>query len=297
MALTLMQQEETLRQTHASPLATRIAFELCNDDQNEVLDFLAERPIHTVFMASIIRDNGLVSPLHRGSFFACRDECGNLDGVALIGHATLVEARTEASLAALAQTAQGCGYARMIRGESDVVKRFWQHYANTDSQPRLICSEALLEQRTPLLLREAIPDLRQACLEDLDHVVAINAEMAEEEGGVNPLKRDPKGFVERTARRIEQGRVWIWVRDGKAIFKADILADTPQAVYLEGVHVHQDERGKGLGRHCLTQLGWTLLARAELICLTVNLRTNDASAFYYKAGYRLSSYYETIYLQ
>ena len=121
--------------------------------------------------------------------------------------------------------------------------------------------------------------------------------MAADEAGTNPLDRDRQGFIDRTARRIEQGRVWIWVKDGKAIFKADILADTPQAVYLEGVHVHSEERGKGVGRRCLAQLGWTLLARTETICLTVNERMRNASAFYYKAGYRLSSYYEPIYLQ
>ena len=97
MALTLMSHEGAAApQTHASPLETRIAFELRNAEQDEVLDFLAERPVHTVFMASIIRDHGLVSPLHRGSFFACRNDNGSLEGVALIGHATLVEVRTDA---------------------------------------------------------------------------------------------------------------------------------------------------------------------------------------------------------
>jgi len=273
------------------------ALELSASDQNEVLSFLAERPIHSVFMASLIRDNGLVNPLNRGTFFACRDGEGRLTGVALIGHATLVETRDEASLAAFARAAQNCTFARLIRGERDMVHNFWRHYASADQQPRLVCGELMLEQRTPFLLREPVTDLRQASLEDLHHVVKVNSEMAVMEGGTNPLERDPQGFVDRIVRRIEQGRVWIWVRDGKAIFKADILADTPQAVYLEGVFVNSEDRGKGYGLRCLTQLGWTLLARTDAICLTANQLSNSASSFYYKAGYRLSSYYETIYLQ
>jgi hypothetical protein len=154
----------------------------------------------------------------------------------------------------------------------------------------------MLEQRTPFLLHESVADLRQASLEDLDHVVAVNSEMAVHEGGTNPLDRDPKGFVARIMRRIEQGRVWIWVRDDKPIFKADIVADTPQAIYLEGVYVNPEERGKGYGMRCLTQLGWILLAHTDAIVLTTNQRASGASSFYYKAGYRLSSYYETIYL-
>lgn len=274
-----------------------IALELSSSHKDEVLSFLAERPIHTVFMASLIRDNGLMSPLNRGVFFACRDQDYRLQGVALIGHATLIDARNEASLAAFAQAAQRCTSARLIRGERDMVHRFWSPYAGTHLKPRLVCSELMLEQRTPYLLREGVPGLRQASPEDLSHVIAVNSEMAIDEGGTTPLERDPQGFFKRTSRRIEQGRVWIWVRDGKPIFKADIVADTPQAVYLEGIYVHPEERGKGYGLRCLTQLGWTLLARSDAICLTVNQRTNSASTFYYKAGYRLSSYYETIYLQ
>ena len=36
----------------------------------------------------LIRDNGIVSSLNRGTFYGCRDLNGNLEGVALVGHAT-----------------------------------------------------------------------------------------------------------------------------------------------------------------------------------------------------------------
>jgi len=300
MALTVMRQEAgVMSPVHPATLHHNCAaVELTNENEPEVLGFLAERPIHTVFMASLIRDNGVESSRNRGSFFGCRDEDGCLVGVALIGHANLIEARTEPSLKALARVAQNCNSAHLIRGEREMVRAFWNHYASVHLEPRRVCNELMLEQRTPFLLRENISGLRQASLEDLNSVIEINSLMATEEAGSNPLERDPQGFIERTTRRIEQGRVWIWSREGKPIFKADIVADTPQAVYLEGVYVHREERGKGYGLRCLTQLGWTLLTRAESICLTVNQRTNNnAATFYYKAGYRLSSYYETIYLQ
>jgi hypothetical protein len=60
-------------------------------DEIEVLAFLSQRPIHTFAMKSFIHDNGLVSPLNRGSFYGCRDINGHLEGVALVGHATLLE--------------------------------------------------------------------------------------------------------------------------------------------------------------------------------------------------------------
>ena len=36
------------------------AFSLTNDAETEVLNFLAERPLHTVILTGFVRDNGLV---------------------------------------------------------------------------------------------------------------------------------------------------------------------------------------------------------------------------------------------
>jgi hypothetical protein len=121
--------------------------------------------------------------------------------------------------------------------------------------------------------------------------------MALQEAGVSPLHRDPGGFRQRTARRIKGGRVWAWIQEGRLMFKADVVGETPEAIYLEGVYVHPEERLKGYGLRCLTQLSTTLLARSKVICLTINERNKKALAFYEKAGYQFHSHYETIYLR
>src|SRR5437868_11096640 len=115
-------------------------------DEGEVLDFLAERPVHTVVMAGLVRDNGLESPFNRGTFYACRDQGGRLEGVALIGHATFVEARTESALAAFARLAQKEADAHMILGDQALVRRFWKYYAPAGQVARSFCRELLFEQ-------------------------------------------------------------------------------------------------------------------------------------------------------
>src|ERR687889_353021 len=45
----------------------------------EVLAFLAERPLHTIGMAGYIRENGVESPLNRGTFYAARNALGRLE--------------------------------------------------------------------------------------------------------------------------------------------------------------------------------------------------------------------------
>lgn len=142
-----------------------------------------------------------------------------------------------------------------------------------------------------------ITGLRQATFADLELVIKVNAEMAQAESGTDPLERDPEGFRYRTARRIAHGRNWIWMKGGKLLFKADIIADTPQVIYLEGIYVEPGERGKGYGSMCLSQLGRILLRRTGSICLTLNANDRKTRNFYGKAGYSLRSYYDTIYLQ
>ncbi len=45
----------------------RQAAPLRETEKSEALSFLAQRPLHTVYMASLIRDNGVESPLNRGT--------------------------------------------------------------------------------------------------------------------------------------------------------------------------------------------------------------------------------------
>jgi len=297
IAIPARQEAEGMLFRESSKLGYLAAVELNNHDEVEVLSFLAERPIHTVFMASLIRDNGVVSPRNRGSFYGYRGHDGTIEGVALIGHATLIDARTNASLTSLAHAAQDFSDPCLMRGEPNEIVRFWNEYKPKGKAPRLSCSELLLEQSAPVSSRGPILELRQASLKNLEQVVAINCELFIQEAGRNPLETNPDGFRERIARRIKQGRVWTWIRDGEVIFNADIVADTPQAIYLESIYVTPAERGKGYGLSCLGQLGSVLLTRTKTICLTVNRQSQDVVAFYRKAGYRLHSNYETIYLQ
>lgn len=297
MAVTMMRQESGAdSNSYADSLQPCTVCELRRGNESEVLEFLAARPVHTVFMAGLVCDNGLVSPHNRGSFYACRGRFGQLEGVALLGHATLLEASSESAVANFARLARNCQGAHLIRGEREVIQTFWKSYAGDRVAPRRVCGELLLEQSQPVDA-ESVDGLRPATLDDLEKVVAVNALMAFEEGGISPLQKDPGGFRRRTARRIEQERIWVWIHDNRLVFKADVIARTPQVIYLEGVHVHAEERRQGFGRRCLTQLSKVLLSRAESICLTINEKNKNALTFYEKAGYEFRSNYETIYLR
>ena len=176
-----------------------------------------------------------------------------------------------------------------------MVARFWRRYAAGEA-PRLSCRELLFEQRLgPPAPRAAVGELRLATPAELDAVAEIQARMAFEECGVNPLSADPEGFRARCLRRIRRGRVWVVASGGRLLFKADVISETPEVIYLEGVHVAPDSRGAGLGIDCLAQLGRTLLERAGSLCLLVKEERTEAQDFYRRAGYEPRGFYDTIY--
>ena len=270
---------------------------LSAENEDEVLTFLAARPVHTVFISGFVRDNGLESPLNRGTFFGFRDAQGNLEGVALIGHVTLVEARTQAAIEAFARLAQDCPFAHMILGEREKVRAFWTHFAQAGRTERRICRELLMEQQTSTeQVVEPFVGLRLATPDDLPVILPIYAEMVCEESGVNPLEVDPTGFEERWLRRIQQSRVWVSIDNGQLMFNAAIMSETPDVIYLEGIYVNPEDRGRGVGVRCLSQLSRDLLQRATSLCLLVNEQNQRARAFYERAGFTLSGYYDMIFL-
>ena len=270
--------------------------ELKAEHEAEVMEFLSERASHTFGMAGFIRTNGLVSQHNRGTFYGCRDEFGRLQGVALIGHYILFESRTDSAIEAFAHLALDCRIAHMMLGEQDKVEIFWHYYAENGQSLRLFSREILVEQSWPIEVREHVPGLRLATVEDLELIIPAHAELAFDESGINPLEADAEGFRRRCARRIEQGKTWVWVEDGRLIFKADVITDTAEIVYLEGVWVDPSDRGQGKGLRCMSQLSGELLMSSQSVCLLVNEKLGAAQRFYKKAGFKVSGHYDTIYL-
>ena len=278
------------------PQLTLAVGELAETERNEVLAFLSERPIHTICMAGLIRDNGLVSEHNRGTFYGCRNSEGRLEGVALIGHATLIETRTRGAVRELALTAQIHNRLHMILAEQEKVEEFWNYYADDGQPMRLACRELLFELKNRVGTTGKIEGWRLATLDDLHLIAPVHAAMAEAESGVNPLERDREGFLARCARRISKNRVWVLIENDRLIFKADVQAETPEVIYLEGIYVSPEHRGSGLARRCLTQLCGTLLERTGSICLLANEENEKAHIFYRMCGFKRVGNYDTIFL-
>jgi predicted GNAT family acetyltransferase len=248
-------------------------------------------------MAGLIHTNGLESPANRGDFYAYGDLNNDIEGIALIGHAVTFESDSPDATAALARQASSNPNTVLIRGEQEKIEEFRSHFEALGRAVNVTCQEQLLELSE--LPRQVAPDhvLRPATTEELDQIALINAELTMAERGSNPLTLDPEGFRHRVLRRIQQAQVWVWVEREKVVFKAEVITRTPEVIYLEGIYVHPDERGKGHGRHTMKQLGHTLLRDARTLALFVNEGNKAAQALYRSAGFQIAGRYQTIYLQ
>ena len=80
------------------------------------------------------------------------------------------------------------------------------------------------------------------------------------------------------------------------MFKADIISETSDVVYLEGVWVSEEKRSNGYGASCMSELSRSLLKRAKSVCLLVNYKNTSAQAFYRRCGYQFRATYLTIFL-
>ena len=137
-----------------------------NSDAAEVLQFLAQRPIHTVTMMSLIHDNGIVESSSTAARSRLSRLNGQLEGVALVGHATLMETVSIAH-SPRAQVARECPNTHMIAARKKESRTSGVIIPKGRRQ-RLACREWLYELSCPVEAREPVAGLRPARESELE---------------------------------------------------------------------------------------------------------------------------------
>ena len=289
MKIQLSKTQVSLKPQHQLSIAPDLSrvSHLTEGDRAEILRFLDQRPVHTVAMTSFVLDNGVTSKLNRGEFYGFRNRGGELEGVALIGHTTLVEARTQEALTALAITAKSSKTPiHLIMSSGNDAHSFWNHLTDFRQEPSLSFTELLFEVGFPFPVQDCDLELRMARPEEVLAIAEAHAEVAEIETGRNPMLVDRDGFINRAMRRIEQERTFVVFEGDKLVFKVDVISETGKTAYLEGLYLAPEYRGKGIASKLLSNVCLRLLGRVENVCLLSNVEFKDAHRCFYKAGMR-----------
>lgn len=247
----------------------------------QILDFCAEDPVERVFLEDVAR-RGL-------GRFAALEDGGRLVALCHVGANLVPSGRDTAAFADFS----GGGEARMIVGEERAVAGLWE--AVRDRMPEPIDDRPgqpvyVLDDRPP----PGGSGLRPATLDDLRLLVPACAHAYLEEVGVDAYGRDPALFEWRTRVQIEQGRSWIWRRDGQILFKAEASAWTEKAVQLQQVWVEPGLRGRGYARRALADLCRLLLETTPTVCLFVRPENVPAIALYESIGMRRTITYRSL---
>ncbi|WP_333956347.1 GNAT family N-acetyltransferase, partial [Campylobacter jejuni] len=92
------------------------------------------------------------------------------------------------------------------------------------------------------------PHVRPVRIEQLDAYLVAAVDMFIGEVGVDPRVGDGgRGYRRRVASLITAGRAWARFEHGQVVFKAEVGSQSPAVGQIQGVWVHPDWRGRGLG--------------------------------------------------
>jgi predicted GNAT family acetyltransferase len=172
-----------------------------------------------------------------------------------------------------------------IVGDASNVLALWGEATRGWGPARLIRADQ------PLLVTAVPPPhptdrrVRPARAFEADLVAPASAAMFIEELQSSPYGRDGgAGFRARIRSLIGAGRILVRIEHGEVIFKAEIGSVSAGACQIQGVWVHPDLRGRGLGTAAMASVLHYALSLAPLATLYVNDFNAPARRVYERLG-------------
>jgi predicted GNAT family acetyltransferase len=182
-------------------------------------------------------------------------------------------------------------------GRAELVLPMWQQLVPSWGPPREVrdCQPLLTLTEAPQCPIDAA--VRQVRMDELDAYLVAAVEMFIGEVGVDPRIGDGgRGYRRRLAALIASGRAWARFEHGQVVFKAEIGAQTAQVGQIQGVWVHPDWRGRGLGLAGTATLASAVLHSGRIASLYVNDFNVPARATYRRIGFTQVGTFATVLL-
>jgi predicted GNAT family acetyltransferase len=95
---------------------------------------------------------------------------------------------------------------------------------------------------------------------------------------------------------IEAGRAWARFEDGEVVFKAEVGAQSRRTGQIQGVWVHPEHRGQGLGTAGTAAVANSVVASGRTASLYVNDYNEVARRAYRAVGFRQIATFATVLL-
>lgn len=160
-----------------------------------------------------------------------------------------------------------------IVGPADAVGQLWAHLAPHWGPARDVRPDQPLLAIDSSPRVPADPAVRRVRPDELDVLLPASIAMFSEEVGTSPVGADGgAAYRNRVRDLVVAGRAFARIEGGEVVYKAEIGAVSAAACQVQGVWVHPDRRGRGIGT-----AGTAAVVRAALrsIAPVVSLYVND----------------------
>lgn len=171
-------------------------------------------------------------------------------------------------------------------GRAELVMPMWQRLEPAWGPARDVREDQPLMSLTTMPTCAIDPGVRQVKSDELDTYLVAAIDMFIGEVGVDPRLGDGgRGYRRRVASLIAAGRAWARFENGQVVFKAEVGSQSPTVSQIQGVWVHPEWRGKGLGTAGTATLAAVIVGTGRIASLYVNGFNTVARATYDRIGF------------
>ncbi|MEI6254023.1 MAG: GNAT family N-acetyltransferase [Mycobacteriaceae bacterium] len=264
-------------------------------DSAAVARVLADDPVGGCMVAARVADHGVDPAAIGGELWTrrCAEDSLCYAGANLIplrGGPADMKAFAEQALS----SARRCS---SLVGRADLVLSMWERLERGWGPARDV------RARQPLMALRSRPccvvdpGVRRVRVDELDTYLVAAVDMFIGEVGIDPRAGDGgRGYRRRVANLIAAGRAFARFERGQVVFKAEIGSQSPAVGQIQGVWVHPDWRGRGLGTAGTAAVATAVVGGGRTASLYVNSYNTVARAAYARAGFREVGTFATVLL-
>lgn len=182
-------------------------------------------------------------------------------------------------------------------GRADLVLPLWQRLESAWGPARDVREDQPLLALSDAPLCPIDPTVRRVRVDELDAYLVAAIDMFIGEVGIDPRVGDGgRGYRRRVAGLIAAGRAWARFEHGEVVFKAEVGSQSPLVGQIQGVWVHPERRGHGLGEAGTATLSAAVVAGGRIASLYVNSFNTVARAAYAAVGFTQVGTFATVLL-
>jgi uncharacterized protein len=253
-------------------------------DASIVRRVLDADPVGCCMVAARVADHGIEPTAIGGELWTRR---GAEESLCYAG-ANLIPLRgTGQDLDAFADKAMGSSRrCSSLVGRAELVLPMWRRLEEAWGPARDV------REHQPLMAMSSAPScpvdggVRRVRIDELDAYLVAAIDMFIGEVGVDPRLGDGgRGYRRRVAGLIAAGRAWARFERGEAIFKAEVGSQSPAVGQIQGVWVHPQYRGRGLGTAGTAAVVAAVVGSGRTASLYVNNFNTVARAAYARVGF------------